>query len=54
VEITDVSDVLAASSIRTMMAMMMGVVSVFETSVDFCQPTRRNVPEDKSSSNSQP
>jgi hypothetical protein len=40
---TDVSEVLAAS-IRVI-ALMMEVVSIYKTSVNFCQITRRN-PED--------
>jgi hypothetical protein len=38
--------VLAASIIRAMEALMMGAASTSETSVNFCQTTRRYNPED--------
>jgi hypothetical protein len=40
---TNVSEVLAASIIRVM---IMGAASTSETSVNFYQTTRRNIPED--------
>jgi hypothetical protein len=44
---TDVPEVLAASIIRSMpIALMMGVTSTYETSVNFCQISRHNIPED--------
>jgi hypothetical protein len=45
IEITDVSDVLIASDIRMMNALIM-VVNTSETSVNFYQTTRRNIPEE--------
>jgi hypothetical protein len=43
---TDVSEVLAASITRVMIARMMEVASTYETSVNLYQTTRRNKPED--------
>jgi hypothetical protein len=43
VNFTDVSEVLTASIIR---AIMMEAASTYETSVNFYQTTRRNIPED--------
>jgi hypothetical protein len=43
---TDVSEVLAASIIRAIIALMMEASSTCETSVSFCQTTRCNNPED--------
>jgi hypothetical protein len=43
---TDVSAVLTASIIRAIIALMMDEVSTTETSVNFYQTTRRNIPED--------
>jgi hypothetical protein len=43
---TDVSEVLAASIIRVMIALMIKAASTSEMSVNFHQTTRRNNPED--------
>jgi hypothetical protein len=43
---TDVSEVLAVSIIRALIALMMEAASTSETSVDFFHTTRRNDPED--------
>jgi hypothetical protein len=45
VEIYRLLEVLAASIFRAI-ALMMEAVSIFETSVNFYQITRRNIPED--------
>jgi hypothetical protein len=43
---TDVSEVLFASIIRTIIGLMMEAASTPEMSVNFCPTTRRNIPED--------
>jgi hypothetical protein len=43
---TDISEVLAASIIRAVIALMMEAASTSETSVNFCQTAQRNNPED--------
>jgi hypothetical protein len=46
VEVTDVSEVLAASIIKAIIALMMDVASTSETSVNVYQTARRNNPKD--------
>jgi hypothetical protein len=46
VQIADVSEVLAASIIRAMFALMMEAVSTSETSVNFYETTWSKIPED--------
>jgi hypothetical protein len=45
-KLTDVSEVLTASIIGEMIALIMKAVSSSETSVNFNQTTRRNIPEE--------
>jgi hypothetical protein len=44
--LTDISEVLTASNIRAMIALMMEPVNISETSVNFRKATRHNTPED--------
>jgi hypothetical protein len=44
-KLTDASEVLTASII-SVMSLMMEAVSTSETPVNFCEITRRNIPED--------
>jgi hypothetical protein len=41
--------VLAASIIRTLIALMMEAANTYEKSVNFCKTTRRNIPEGRQS-----
>jgi hypothetical protein len=43
---TDVSDVFNSTQIRTIIALLMEAATTSETSVNFCQTTPRNVPEE--------
>jgi uncharacterized protein YkwD len=45
-KLTDVSEVLAASMIKAMLALMMEAASTSKTSVNVYQNTRRGIPED--------
>jgi hypothetical protein len=44
--LSNVSEVLAASIIRAVIALMMESPSTLGTSINFCQTTRQNNPED--------
>jgi hypothetical protein len=43
---TDISEVLAASIIKVLIAVMMEAASISEMSVNFYQTTQHNIPED--------